>query len=489
MTKETEENFIVLPRGGYLVPTSAGSFQVGIPPETIKDTMLLPAGVPQFFIIADEMFDWGKGINIAEVEFPLFYNFFIKKQKTYIICREDQYRALRAVLQESVFGPKEMDISSDFASEYPHIPDIASEMTFFRNNLKLSDLVSFGIFSDDRFRFKGVSIRREKGFFNISDNGKNPVRVPSRIEYTIYYQSGERLPEPYMPPLFGITCLGPSHGFDPTENTSGFIIWLNHMGIMIDPPVNSTEWLEDSNVNPKLIDSIILTHCHSDHDAGTFQKILEESKVTVYATETVMMSFLRKYSAVTGVPVSHLMGLFTFHPVRIGRPVFIHGAPFRFRYSLHSIPTLTFRMEYQDQSFVYSSDHDNDPSVHTRLLDGGIISQERYDELSSFPWDSKVIFHEAGIPPLHTPVSYLDSLPEDIKKKIVVYHIAKKDFPEDTSLSLARFGIENTLYFKTKPPRFVEASQILGLLRHIDIFGDMPVSKAQQFLDIVEEEK
>ena len=48
----------------------------------------------------------------------------------------------------------------------------------------------------------------------------------------------------------------------------GFIIWLNHFGIMVDPPVNSTEWLLDSNVNPKFIDSIILTHCHADHDAG-----------------------------------------------------------------------------------------------------------------------------------------------------------------------------------------------------------------------------
>jgi len=38
---------------------------------------------------------------------------------------------------------------------------------------------------------------------------------------------------------------------------------------------------------------ILVTHCHADHDAGTFQKILEEGKVTIYATETVMMSFLR----------------------------------------------------------------------------------------------------------------------------------------------------------------------------------------------------
>ena len=486
-----KENYISLPRGGYLVRTSAGAFQIGLPPETIKDTMLLEDGVPQFFVIADDMFDWGKGISIAEVEFPIFFNFFIKKRKTYIICSENQYRAIRNVLQESVFGPKELDISTDyFNTENKDIPTIAREMTFFRNNLKLSDLVAFGIFNKGRFTYRGITVAKsDNGHFEVFDQGKHISDVPAHIDYNIHFLLGERLPEPYIPPLFGITCLGPSHGFDPSENTSGFIIWLNHLGIMVDPPVNSTEWLEDSNVNPKLIDSIILTHCHSDHDAGTFQKILEETKVTIYATETVMMSFLRKYSAVTGVPVSSLMSLFNFHPVKIGRPVFIHGARFMFSYTLHSIPTLSFRMEYQDQSFVYSSDHCNDPSLHKKLLEEKVISPSRYDELSSFPWDSRIIYHESGIPPLHTPINYLDSLPEHIKRNMVIYHIAKKDFPKETQLTLAKFGIENTLYFDTAAPRFVEASHILGLLKHIDIFGDMPVTKAQEFLDIVEEER
>jgi metal-dependent hydrolase (beta-lactamase superfamily II) len=81
---------------------------------------------------------------------------------------------------------------------------------------------------------------------------------------------------------------------------------------MVDPPVNSTEWLLDSNVSPKFIDSIILTHCHADHDAGTFQKILEEGKITIYSTHTVMQSFLRKYSALTDVPEPYLRRLFNF---------------------------------------------------------------------------------------------------------------------------------------------------------------------------------
>ena len=485
----TNSGYTTLPRGGYIISTGIGTVQIGIPPETIKDTMLLPDGVPQFFVISERMFDWGKGISIAEVEFPIFYNYFIKKRKTFIICTEEQNTAIRSVLQESIFGPEEFDLSSDFATDDPSlIPDIAKEMHYFSNNLRLDDLVEFGTFKDGVYSHQGVDILVDGNNFVIRENGRLCGTVPRIIDYKINFLLGERLHEPFDPPLFGITCLGPSHGFDPNENTSGFIIWINHLGIMIDPPVNSTEWLEKSNVNPKLIDSIILTHCHSDHDAGTFQKILEETKVTLYTTETVMMSFLRKYSAVSGIDVGDLMSLMNFHPVKIGRPVFIHGAKFSFQYSLHSIPTISFRMDYQDQSFVYSSDHMNDPSFHKKLLDEGIISRTRYDELVSFPWDSKVIYHESGIPPLHTPISYLDSLSDEVKKRTVVYHIAKKDFPDKTRLTLAKFGIEHTLFFDMNQPQYVRDYQILGLLRYIDIFGDMSVAKAQEFLSITEEE-
>lgn len=485
------DNITSLHRGGYLVDTPAGLIQFGSPPETIKDTMLMPKGVPQIFVLADKLFDWEKGISVAEVEFPLYYNFFIKQKKTYILCTEDQYSRIIKVLQEAVFGPKEFDISIDYHESIDKslVPAIRSEMNFFKNKLKLADLLSIGVFKNNSFKIKGITIKCDNSkMFQIFEKDKLIAEVPREIEYKATYKIGERLAEPYHPPLFGVTCLGPSHGFDPTENTSGFIIWLNHQGIMVDPPVNSTEWLEDSNVNPKFIDSIILTHCHADHDAGTFQKILEEGKVTIYTTETVMNSFLQKYSSLTNVSKSYLMQLFKFHPIKIGYPTFINGGKFNMFYTLHSIPTIGFKMFFQDQSFVYSSDHNNDPELHKQLHDQKVITDERYNELSNFPWDSKVIYHESGIPPLHTPIKYLNSLPDEIRKRTVIYHIAKKDFPESTLLTLATFGIETTLYFDTKSPTFEKAYQILGLLKHIEFFNDLPIEKAQEFIDIVEEE-
>jgi len=156
-------------------------------------------------------------------------------------------------------------------------------------------------------------------------------------------------------------------------------------------------------------------------------------------------------------------------------------------YTLHSIPAIGFKMEFQDQSFVYSSDHNNDPEIHEKFLQENIISRERYEELRDFPWNSNVIYHESGVAPLHTPIKYLDALPEEIKKKTVVYHIAAKDFPKETSLTLAKFGIENTLYFPVTPPQFEKASQVLGVLKSLDFFEGLSIGKAMEFINIVEE--
>lgn len=479
-----------LHRGGYVLDTSAGRIQFGCPPETIKDTMTSPGGVPRIFVLPKKLFHNRKGISVAELEFPLYYNFFIKQQKSIIIGTKNQISRLIATLQESLFGPKSFDIANDYhnCSAGCSIPDIKPEMEYFGSNFTFDDLVEFRVIQNKNVKLDDIHINIDDNHNFIIDFDKQQAFIPGEVEYTSTYDIGQRLPEPYSPPLFAVTCLGPSHGFDPHQNTSGFIIWLNHNGIMVDPPVNSTEWLQDSNVNPKTIDSIILTHCHADHDAGTFQKIIEESKITVYATKTVMDSFMRKYSSLSGESEEQLRQLFKFHQIYIDQPTYIHGGEFNFFYSLHSIPTAGFTLHFQDQSFVYSSDHQGDPALQKKLLDDNVISKDRYDQLRNFPWDSKVIYHEAGIPPLHTPVKYLDSLSDEIKKKTVVYHIAKKDFPEDTHLTLATFGIKNTLYFPTRPPVYEKTYELLEVLKHLDFFNSLDISKIQQFVTIVEKE-
>jgi CRP-like cAMP-binding protein len=479
-----------LPRGGCVVTTSAGRIQFGAPPETIKDTLITEGGVPEIFVLPRPMFNWSKGINVADMEFPIYYHFFIRQQKPLVCGTMEQARSLATALQEAVFGPKNFDLRNDTIDigDDVFVPDIRSELAFFRGDLDLKSLFRFRPFQDGRLSINNVTVIENDGDYEVSDDGEIVARVPAAVQYTARFDVGRSLPEPFIPPRFGVTCLGPSHGFDPSDNTSGFIIWLNHNGIMVDPPVNSTEWLVRSNVNPKFIDTIILTHCHADHDAGTFQKILEENRVTIYTTETIMESFLRKYSAFSGESPDYLRKLFSFQPIYIGRPMTIHGGEFDITYALHSIPTMGFRLSFQGKSFVYSSDHQGDPDVQAKMFQDGVIGRDRYDQLRNFPWDSDVIYHESGIPPLHTPLKFLASLPEDVQSRTVVYHIADKDFGAvgENSLQRATFGIENTLYFETEPSPYEDAYRALDILKRLDFFETLPVKKVQEFLSIIE---
>lgn len=205
-------------------------------------------------------------------------------------------------------------------------------------------------------------------------------------------------------------------------------------------------------------------------------------------TPITTLGRFKRYSK-RGESADFLQQLFTFEPISIGSPTFIHGGEFRFGYRVHSIPTIGFTLTFQSKSFVSSSDHQGDPSVHKDLLENKIITKARFDELSNFPWDADLIYHEAGIPPLHTPVAWLDSLDSDIKRKTTVYHIAKKDFPEETELTLATFGVENTRYFETEELGYESSYRVLDVLKHLDFFDSLTIDNIQSFFTLFREDR
>jgi hypothetical protein len=95
-----------LPRGGFIVKTSGGSIQIGIPPETVKDAMIMGVTVPSYFVVPRELFSRSQGINVAEFEFPAYFNFFVLRRRVTLICQADQEALIRTVLQETLFGPQ-----------------------------------------------------------------------------------------------------------------------------------------------------------------------------------------------------------------------------------------------------------------------------------------------------------------------------------------------------------------------------------------------
>ncbi len=483
---------ITLPRGGYLIDTSIGYVQIGSPPETVKDTMLYEKGVPRIFCLPKNFFHRDKGISVAEIEFPLYYNFFINKKKIVIICLEEHRSLFERVVKESLFGPDEINLKNDYPNESFHlIPNLKAEMDSFVN-FRFEDVIEFKTFNKSKsVVVDGCKISYFNDKYEIVDpaDSKNPIVVSGEVEYKVNFDLGHLSNKVFTPPPFGVTCLGYSHGFDPKSNTSGFILWFNGSGVIIDPPVNSIEWLQKSNVNSKLIDSIILTHTHADHDAGTFQKILLEDKIKIYTTNTIMDSWINKYSILAGVSRKEFTSLFDFHPVLIGSKISIHNVFFKFFYTLHSVPTIGFSFRYREKLFAYSSDHLNYPVKFNELLEKGIISKERYKELNSFPFEeADVIYHESGIPPLHTPIDYLNSLPEKIQKKIIIYHIPKKEFPKKTNLSLAKFGINASYIINVGENEFQKVYNILDIFSKVDFLKNFSIEQLKEVVSFLKRE-
>jgi len=188
--------------------------------------------------------------------------------------------------------------------------------------------------------------------------------------------SKSTLPPTFYPPSFGVTVLGNSHGFDAKGSVSGYVLWINGRGIMIDPPTYSSATLEREGIRPRTIVGVILTHCHADHDAGAFQKILTGSPVVVITTPTIYKSFIRKYSALSELSEGILQRSHRFKPAIIGAPLRFQGATFHFTYTLHSIPCVGFRVEWRGRSMVFTGDHFNDPDAIEKLVENVSVSYQ-----------------------------------------------------------------------------------------------------------------
>ena len=280
-------------------------------------------------------------------------------------------------------------MDNDFDEEYDQEkrPDLFKEVEHFARNpfnpserLNVDVLLEFKNFKEGIAEInENVKIEKYGSFLSIFEDGKLQAKIKDRVKIVVsdenehYNDFGifinpniiqskelqykeDYKPSEFIPPSFGVTVLGCSHGFDPKGSTSGYIMWINGRGIMVDPPPFSTYNLKKLGIPSFLIEYIIITHCHADHDAGSFQKILETSKVELITTKTIFKSFIQKYASLTFLNKEEISKLFKFRPAIIGSPLRINGAIFNFFYSLHVIPCIGFTINYLDKSIYFSGD-------------------------------------------------------------------------------------------------------------------------------------
>lgn len=308
----------------------------------------------------------------------------------------------------------------------------------FSGNMRVSEYMSVDGFGGRDF-VTDIMTRRKSTEPNDDDDDdkedeeRDTVSIPESV-----------LPPTFHPPSFGVTVLGNSHGFDKSGSVSGYVLWINGRGVMIDPPPYSSATLEREGIRPRNIVGIILTHCHADHDAGAFQKVLTGTQVVVITTPTIYKSFIRKYAALSALSPALLRHSHRHKPAIIGTPLRFQGATFQFTYMLHTIPCVGFKVDWRGRSMVFTGDHFNNPPALDKMEEAGVLSKGRNDDLKNMPLqETDLLLHEAGAPPIHTPLDVLLKLPQRVKKRLYVVHTSA--LPEGCELRAAPTGTAGTL--------------------------------------------
>ncbi|MBS2019407.1 MAG: hypothetical protein JST00_41480, partial [Deltaproteobacteria bacterium] len=229
--------------------------------------MELKLDVPVAYVLPRELFDRRRGLSVAEFEFPAYYSFFLLKRRCRLVVpNRDIQRRVRAIFQESLFGPMNDPLPTEFADGYPepHRPNFKRESEYFRTvpgrgRIEADDLVEFVVLEDGRAEIApGLFLVDEGDAIRVTDQGKEicsvgaSVALPTRAPATD--PSSERAP--FVAPSFGVTVLGASHGFDPSGKTTGFLLWMGGRAILVDPPTDSTEYLRARGIAPKTIDGV-----------------------------------------------------------------------------------------------------------------------------------------------------------------------------------------------------------------------------------------
>jgi len=499
-------------------------------------------------------------INVCKFEFPAYYAFFFQRQSLNLIVDSQEVEdKIRAVFQETLFGPLAIDADADFAHDYAleKRPDLLKKSLYFRKSgdtfLEMNMLLQFkhfdaagvAILETQTAEGSTAAVRITKsplrgGEYHFQDIlpplpvPSSPAFSPTTADGHVAEHDADSVPQAltrplpgtatlsgiiqlrdhslrysgslnslsvnsssmdslsnspetqfFIPPAFGVTVLGSSHGFDSKGSTSGYVLWIRRRGTMIDPPPHSSSVLEKQQIHPSVIDGVILTYCHADHDAGIFQKLLCEKRTTLYTTPTIYHSFIRQYSALSGIDAAFLKSTHHFRPVKVdGQEMRLRGASSNFFYSLHSIPCIGLEVFFADKSIVFSADHCNDPVRIQQMHVEGVLSAGRRDELLNFPWKHDLILHEAGVPPIHTPLATLEALSDEIKERMYLVHVSEGAVPKGSKLKVAPVGVKNTLEVPVDVPEFSEAISVLSLVGDIHFLADLTLPQARGLLEI-----
>ena len=291
-------------------------------------------------------------------------------------------------------------------------------------------------------------------------------------------------------PYMGANFLGVGSGFAANRKDSCLIVWTEGRGIMVDAFPDTNRQCLCYGISEMDVRYVLLTHVHSDHDAGLVEKILQGERVKIISTRIIFDSFLRKVAAITLFPIDVVEGFIDFLEVEPHKTIKLPGfksSYFCLDYSLHSIPTVRFVVTYKENKTGVKKviSHSGDTKFDIGKINGwyetGVLSQKRRDALLGFIWEAHLIIHEVGGGVLHTELNSLEEVKPSYKKKMVLVH--QHDDPiAHPFFRFAREGQSESI-IKTRKNG---SSSDLEKVKHVALFKKLPQNRLLDMLTFSE---
>ena len=499
-------------------PDGATRVQLGSMSRTTKDILREGLQGEHLFILPASLFE-GK-TNYADIEFLVYLNFFLRqKTRTRIADTSRQWDVLHRLLTLTLFG-----LFDPAASEPPSFEQLAEaygigsretydflrtahELYGTRRDggagsplLGIDAYVEFFALDGEATVIslpsaevlvtpsgRGVDVRITQADGRSSEK-KLEVGTPPQMLRHIPPELREAIQFSSERPRFGVTPLGTSHGFDASGDFTSFIIWVDGKGIIVDPSSEALAYLDQIGVAPLDVPYVFLTHVHADHDGGLVEKLVSGSQTRVIASEPVFRAFVEKARLVTGHDFEREQ-LVTHIAANPGGPVQIEVAGefalLETRWNLHPIPTNGFKLTFGGRTFGYSGDTQYDPAMLDDLRRRGKLPERHFQDLMYFFWTPEgepivdLLYHEAGIPPIHTDKEAFRALPDAITSRTSLVHIADEDVPRGFAPSKPRlFATEVLLPATPRSRRRV----LLEMMRAVAYLYDIPSDTLETLL-------
>ncbi len=499
-------------------PDGATRVQLGSMSRTTKDILREGLQGEHLFILPASLFE-GK-TNYADIEFLVYLNFFLRqKTRTRIVGTPRQWQILHRLLTLTLFGlfdpmapepPSFEELAETYgvrSRETYHFLRTAHELYGTRRDggagsplLGIDAYVEFFALSGEAtvipLPAAEVTVMPAGRGFDVritqpdgrSSGKKLEVSAPPQMLRQIPAELREAIQFSSERPRFGVTALGTSHGFDASGDFTSFVIWLDGKGIIVDPSSEALAYLDQIGVSSLDVPYVFLTHVHADHDGGLVEKLVSGSQTRVIASDPVFRAFVEKARLVTGHDFEREQ-LVTHIAANPGKPVRIEVggdvALLETRWNLHPIPTNGFKLTFEGRTFGYSGDTQYDPVMLEDLRRRGKLPETHFQDLMYFFWTPEgeptvdLLYHEAGIPPIHTDKEALRALPDALTSRMSLVHIADEDVPRGFTPGKPRlFATEVLLPATPRSRRRV----LLEVMRAVAYLYDIPSDTLEALL-------